>query len=469
MRKYYWYISAFFRKHGILVGLSLVFTIIGFSIFIPFAASRFNPKPRHFVGMVGNYTINTLPREVKELISIGLTKSEEDGSASPGIASRWIVENEATNYRFVIAKNLVWQDGKKLEPSDIKYPFTDVETVTTVNDVIFKLPDAYSPFPTIVSEPLIRFVTKPYFYFFKREEIIGLGEYKVAKFTTSGQRVKEIVLDSPKDIIVFRFYLTEQEAILGFKKGEVDILEDMSQSGDLSKWKTVEIQSNVHPERYSAIFFDLNKPKFAKNIRQGLAYALVKGDETKRATGPINSKSWAYLEGGKTYDYDLTRAIERVMSEIPEENIVIELTTTPAFTQQAENIKRDWEALGDALVPECQKSKEVKDKNVCNRLDIVVNIKINNFPDTTNFEALLIGQESPVDPDQYYLWHSGQSTNFSSYKNTRIDSLLEKGRKEIDKQERKAIYQEFQQFLLEDIPAIFLEQLESYTIRRTNS
>jgi len=93
-------------------------------------------------------------------------------------------------------------------------------------------------------------------------------------------------------------------------------------------------------------------------------------------------------------------------------------------------------------------------------------LKISNFPDLSNYQLLLIGQESSIDPDQYFMWHSSQSTNFTHYKNTRIDSLLEKGRKTLDLEERRTIYQEFQQYLLEDPPAIFLRYLNNYSIAR---
>jgi ABC-type transport system substrate-binding protein len=43
---------------------------------------------------------------------------------------------------------------------------------------------------------------------------------------------------------------------------------------------------------------------------------------------------------------------------------------------------------------------------------------------------------------------------------------LEKGRQTLDKKERTDIYQEFQQFFLEDTPAIFLRYLYSYDIKR---
>ena len=98
-----------------------------------------------------------------------------------------------------------------------------------------------------------------------------------------------------------------------------------------------------------------------------------------------------------------------------------------------------------------------------------ISIRISNFPDSNNFQLLLIGQNIPADPDQYDLWHSDQSPNFTKCKNARIDNLLYKGLQTYDVKERTAIYQEFQQFFLEDPPAIFLRYLPSYTIRRSTA
>ena len=230
-------------------------------------------------------------------------------------------------------------------------------------------------------------------------------------------------------------------------------------------WETVEVTSTLQTDRYLAVFFNNNSPKLSKNIRQGLSYGLEKPQDKTRARGPIDSASWAYLEGGKSYDKDLDRALERLVDGLPPEPLELELTTTTNYQQEAESIKQQWEELGEKAVPYCTENKD-EGKDLCENLRIKVNILIRNFPDTSNFELLLLGQDSPPDPDQYFLWHSEQPTNFTHYKNTRIDSLLEKGRKTLDQSERLAVYQEFQQFLLEDPPAIFLRNLESYEVRR---
>jgi len=74
-----------------------------------------------------------------------------------------------------------------------------------------------------------------------------------------------------------------------------------------------------------------------------------------------------------------------------------------------------------------------------------------------NFQALLITQSIPVDPDQYFLWHATQTkTNLAGYNSKRVDKDLEDGRKIISEDDRKAKYFDFQKTLLEDAPAAFL-------------
>ena len=43
-----------------------------------------------------------------------------------------------------------------------------------------------------------------------------------------------------------------------------------------------------------------------------------------------------------------------------------------------------------------------------------------------------------------------------SYKNKKVDKLIEKGRITIDKEERKGIYSEIQKMITEDSPYVFL-------------
>jgi peptide/nickel transport system substrate-binding protein len=466
MRRFYWYLTAYAKKHGwILVG-SLVGAIIVFSLFIPLMVDKITFKKKQYIGMIGSFTLNTLPTNIKNQLSVGLTQITETKEVQPYLAQRWVVEDDGKQYRFVLKKDILWQDGKEITPEDINYQFVDVETIATPNDIVFKLPDSFSPFPSVLSEPIFRYGTEKYLWFFSRPTLIGVGQSRITDYTKKGNRLQELVVETAENKLVYRFYLTESDLLNAFKRGEVDIIPDIADSGDLKDWKNVEVTPFLNTNRYLAVFFNNSDPLMTKNIRQALSYGLESPKDGTQARGPIDPTSWAYLEGGKTYDKDLERAVERLLDDPPRQPLELNLTTTQTFGSEAENIISQWTELGKKAVEECQVSKDVEDKELCAYLEIKVNLKVSAFPDTSDFQLLLIGQESPVDPDQYFLWHSDQPTNFTKYKNTRIDSLLEKARTTIDQDERKALYQEFQQFLLEDPPAIFLRHLYSYEVKR---
>jgi peptide/nickel transport system substrate-binding protein len=83
--------------------------------------------------------------------------------------------------------------------------------------------------------------------------------------------------------------------------------------------------------------------------------------------------------------------------------------------------------------------------------------------DTKNhkFDAMVGGWAMPVtESDAYQLWHSSQAankgSNFISYKNERVDEILEQYRGEFDEQKRIQLYREFQKILSDEQPYTFL-------------
>ena len=466
LRRSYWYISLYFKRHARYIFGATIFGVVLFAVILPILTRLPQVKTTKYIGVVGIYDFASLPREMQELMSRGLTKINADGSVSPDLAERWTVEDGGKTYRFLLRKNVRWQDGKILESKDISFNFQDTEIITNENEVIFKLKDPFSPFPTVMSQPIFREVRASYLRFFMKNRIVGLGDYQITKTKYQDNRLEEIILDSVRDRLVYRFYVTEEKAITAFQHGQVDTLIDISDINEFDSWKNVAKSQTVHYDQYLAVFFNLNDPLFQKNIRQSLNYALEKADGQERAKGPINPKSWAYLDGVKGYDLDQTRASERLLDELPQQPLHFTLTTIPRFQNDAERIKGQWEVFGQQAILDCQKSSAVKDKKLCENLNIQVNLSITNFPDTSSYQAMLVGQSIPSDPDQYFFWHSTQNTNITHYNNPRIDVLLENGRKTTDQTERKAIYQEFQQFLLEDSPAVFMRHLTGYMVER---
>ena len=77
-----------------------------------------------------------------------------------------------------------------------------------------------------------------------------------------------------------------------------------------------------------------------------------------------------------------------------------------------------------------------------------------------NFDATILGWSGGPEPDQYNIWHSSKTAprelNFVKFSNQEVDELLETGRRTFDQEERKLIYDRFQEILAEEQPYTFL-------------
>jgi peptide/nickel transport system substrate-binding protein len=81
--------------------------------------------------------------------------------------------------------------------------------------------------------------------------------------------------------------------------------------------------------------------------------------------------------------------------------------------------------------------------------------------DNHRFDAATLSWAMPIEePDDYQLFHSSQAvkrgSNYISYKNPRVDKILEENRQEFDPQKRIKLYKEFQKILNDEQPYTFM-------------
>ena len=471
MIKLYWYLTGYIRKHGLKFLAIVVLAVVLFSFVIPYLFERLTPHKRRYIGIVGEYNLNNLPLMIRQQLSYGLVTTEPDGSFVPVLGTLKI-ENSGLRYRFTLSQDYYWQDGRPLVATDIDYHVPDATVTYQDNEVIYDLPEVFASFPQLLTAPLLRYQTDTRWGLWEEVDIYGLSHTRLTDYTfadRSHRSLSQVVLDDTQtgERYIYRFYFTQDQAIDAFKLGEVDYLFDVTNIEEIKNWQTTVVQDRLLPDQYLAVFFNTADPLLSRNLRQALSYAVEKERPGyTRAAGPISADSWAYFAGVKKYDKNIDSGVERLLDELPGEPIELELITTTSYFDIASRIKQDWEELGEAAATACLESDDIKDKTPCEYLRIKVQIQIQSFPDTNNFQTLLIGHQVATDPDQYNLWHSDLATNFTHYKNTRVDNFLEKGRQTINPQERLTLYQEFQQALLEDPPAIFLWHLQSSDLAR---
>jgi peptide/nickel transport system substrate-binding protein len=390
------------------------------------------------IGLTGRYTVSNLPPSILNMVGDGLTKLDEHYNVEPNLSSSWETPDKGKTWIFTLKNNLFWQDGKKVTASTITYQFSDVTTEQPDEKTIFfKLQNPYSAFPAVVSRPVFR------------SGLLGTGEWKVTKLLINGSVVESITL-SKKDgsKIVYKFYPTEERLKLAFELGEVDEIDGIFDPKPLDAWSKLKISKSVNTGEYVAVFFNTQDKNLGeKNLRQALSYAINKSSlGGTRAVSPISEDSWAYNPQVKPYEYDPVKAgqmIDDYKKSTKIDQLTLTLSTSPILLPQAEKIAKDWEAVGV-------------------KIDLRV---VSAIP--SDYQAFLVIFDVPDDPDQYSIWHSTQTaTNISRYQNPRIDKLLEDGRSQIDLEERRKTYLDFQRFLVEDSPAAFLYYPTNYTIKR---
>lgn len=434
LRSYYWFFTGFFNKYKKTIILSLLGGGVAVSL-ISFVYSR-APKPqtKTYEAIVGKYTPSQIPEQIKSRLGLGLTSVGDDLNARPGLATRWEISENGTVYRFFLDMNKKWSDNKTVKLEDLQFGIPDV-TVNKIepNIIEFVLPEPFSPFPIILSQPLIRD-----------------GRYTIEGATIKtiqlkGQYLNQVELSFLSKDFLYKFYDSYSQAVTAYKLGEVDVLSGLLDKPEVADWPNTEVDEVDKAELYAGVFYNTNNPILKdKSVRQALSYG-IKDKEfgNRRVLSSININSWAYNTNVKTYDFDQSRAKELLSKALPSDSKTrIEIAAFPEFLNIAESIERDWEELG-----------------------LEVDIKV-IASEPSEFQVLVMSKETGADPDQYSFWHSTQDANITHLQSPKIDKLLEDGRQELVADERKLIYFDFQRTLSEESPVTFLFVPKSYNVTR---
>lgn len=140
--------------------------------------------------------------------------------------------------------------------------------------------------------------------------------------------------------------------------------------------------------------------------------------------------------------------LNQVCFPSPKETLNLEFTLVtvdqPQLIKVASLLKNQWEKIGVKL--------EIKTTDIAT-LE-------RDYIKTRDYEILLFGEVLGSIPDHFPFWHSSQKKdpglNLSSYENKKADEFLEKGRESTSSEEQKKNYEQFQDILIEEAPAIFL-------------
>lgn len=442
---------------------------------------------------------------INSLVYNGLVKYDKDLNLVGDLAEKWEIKNGGKEIVFYLRKNVFWHDGVEFTAEDVKFTYEKLidPNIKTPYSSDFLLIDKC----IVIDKYRIKFVYKQSFapaleswgmgiipkhifdnpkYDFHKNPAnrapVGTGPYKFLKWIT----------DEKVEVVANKNYFEGQPFISKYvfriiPDQSVQFLELLNESIDtmnltpdqaISKTKVLDLYYRFEYPSFSYTYLGFNLNHFLfkdKKNRQALAYAINKKEIIEGvllgkgcvATGPFSPQSWAYNANLKDFEYNPELA-KKILEENGWEDIDNDgILEKKVFTDNKEEIVKFKFSL---ITNQGNKSRQLvaqiiqkQLKEIGIKVDIQIiewSVFINNYINTRNFDAVILGWSLGRDPDQYIIWHSAQTKlgqyNFVGYKNQEVDRLLELGRTEFDFNKRKQIYQKIHKIIHNDVPYIFL-------------
>lgn len=454
--------------------------------------------------------------DLTRLVYSGLFQWSQNNGLTPDLAEAYTVSEDQKTYTIKLRQNARWHNGDPVRSSDVLFTIESIQdpayhsplsvsfrgiTVSEIDEstVQFVLNEPFAPFLSSLTvgilpsdlwseippknTPLASLNLSP----------VGSGPFKFEKYSIDKRgEIKSYTLKRNTDYygqpakierLIFKFYHDANAALaalqnqnvegLGFVRGDLlaEVLKD----------KSINLLTPASSQITALFFNEENQPLLKeKNIRKALALSLDKeriiqevfAGRAMVVDAPILPDEIGYHPGVIKLTQDLTAAnalldqtdlnqktIEGYRAKKVKkteggtttetlEEFILTITTInqPSFIRAAELIAEQVKAVGIKIQIEVVEPSGLYNEVIKPRA----------------YQILLTATQYGTDPDPYPFWHSSQTKapglNLALYANHKVDELLEKARATNNTLDRTAAYQEFQNILADDLPAIFLCQ-----------
>src|SRR5215212_4342702 len=431
----------------------------------------------------------------------------------PGLAESWEISADGLQYTFHLRQGVKFHDGDPFNADAVVTWFNSIkegapgsqydatrmvyisdfytnwiDSVEKIDDatVNMVLHQAYSPLlanlaipkasiisPSALAKGLDALATNP----------SGTGPFKLASpddWTRDSQMVLQANPDywggAPKvDQLILKIIPEGSSRLQQVETGELDIAwaltpEDVERARDNPDLTVVEDAGlNTNWVNFNVTL----DPFTSKEVRQALNYAINKEELSEGlyngnmvpAGGVLPPVDWAYNPDLKSYPYDPDKARELLSTAGYEEGNPL------TFTFMAYTIPRGYNPAGDRLATAIQE--------YWSEVGVQADIQTEEWTQYRDdrragkFQCNLSGwQGDNGDPDNFlYSLLAGASKgagNSSFYENPEVDDLLSQAQKVSDQEERKTLYHQAEQLIVDDAPWVFLGYQKHQVVTRAN-
>jgi peptide/nickel transport system substrate-binding protein/microcin C transport system substrate-binding protein len=426
-----------------------------------------------------------------------------------GIAEKFEISKDNKTFTFYLRKDITFHDGKPLTAEDVKFSFDAVfepkynavnlrpyfdgiEKIEIVDPYTVRVLAKDNYFKNFDSIATMFVIPKHVYSDVEKSKkmtksLIGSGPYMLESYDR-GQKIilKKFnnwygnKLETYKGYnnyakIMFKFAKEENVSIEMIKKGEIDLVEPLTNEGYFKKTegppfgtKVLKYKvENFMPKLYGFYGWNLHKPLFQdRNVRVALAHLMNREEMNKKfrygmsllATGPWYQQSDYASKTVKPIEYNPTKALELLKksgwADTDKDGILDKIIdgkkTDFRFSLAYSN--KDTEKYHTLFKEDLKKvgiDVELKYLEWNSFLKII--------DDEKGFDCVAMawgGGSVDLDPKQ--IWHSSSAvlggSNFIGYKNPEVDKLIDEGRVENDRNKRIKIFQQVYEKIAEDAP-----------------
>ncbi|MCB1455096.1 MAG: ABC transporter substrate-binding protein [Nitratireductor sp.] len=433
-------------------------------------------------------------------------KYDENWNPQPYLASSWEVSADGMTVTLKLVDNAKFHDGKPVTSEDVKFSietvkanhpfqtmFAPVASIDTpdATTVVINLSQPHPAILLAMSSALCPVIPKHIYGDGQdlkthpaNSAPVGSGPFKLTEFKPGEQismeRNPDFFIEGHPylDKIVIRIIKDPNALLIAMENGEADMYPFMAGSQEIKRLEKVEGLS-ITDEGYAAVgpinwlaFNTVKAPLDKKEVRQAIAYAvdrdfitkaLMRG-VSKQQRSPIVESSPFFNPNIPAYDVDLDKAnamLDEAGMKAGADGIRFKLTVDyipgPAEQQQnvAEYLKSQLKKVGIDVEVRAAPDFPTWAKRVSTGdFDMTMDVVFNWGDPVIGVHRTYLS--SNIKPG--VIW-----SNTQGYKNEKVDDLLAKAAIEPDQARRKALYDEFQMIVGDELPIYWINTTPYHT------
>lgn len=415
------------------------------------------------------------------LVYEGLIGYDKELNFAPALAESFSVSADGRKYQFKLRPNLRFSNGEKLSVRDViatlavaqakgspyRTDFADIEKTAVLNDETLVL---------YLSQPCAPLLSRLVELRVLPDSILNASDKGVSTLARKPIGTGPFCLESwrPGLELVFRrnkFYWGNDEGkgartetlvwrivpdkylmALALKNKELDVAQV-----DASSWqyflRKANLQLATFPgSRTAYLAFNLQRPPFdLVSVRRAVSMAINKEELITglyegfagTATSDFLRSGWAYDKDAKTWPYDPKESMT-LLKKAGISTLAFSILTVIEYQDQALVIADNLRRAGIKTEVHIAEYATMRQR----------------YLKKGEFQTCILSRSVGPDPECILNWGTGGSFNFCRFSDKKVDGLLDKARRSMDRDVRARAYKEIQEILANTQPFVFLLQPE---------